>query len=145
MKKFEFILRINSNIICQRFFAVKNFNSKVSGSMDIIECLNDCVEMVQKQLKLKSLEYLWSQYNPYDKQSDEQINKTSIYDKEDIFDFEIRIDEKVIAARRFTGNVYPQRVRYSVDIRDLIPKVISRIQDTMSQEKFNVEYVTTNH
>lgn len=145
MKKFEFILRINSNIICQRFFAVKNFNPKVSGSVDIIECLNECVEMVQKQLKLKSLEYLWSQYNPYEKQSEEQVNRVSVYDKEDIFDFEIRIDEKVIAARRFTGNVYPQRVRYSVDIRDLIPKVISRIQDTMGQEKFNVEYVTTNH
>jgi len=143
MKKFEFMLRINNNIICQRYFAIKNFNSKSMASLDIIECLNDCVEMVQNQLKIKSLEYLWSQYNAYDKQTEEQINRTSIYDKEDIFDFEIRIDERVVAARRFTGNVYPQRVRYSVDIRELIPKIITLIQETLGQEKFNVEYATT--
>lgn len=144
MKKFEFILRINGNIICQRYFAVKNFNPKYPYHMDIFECLEDCVDMIQKQLKNKSVEYLWSQFNPYDKQTEDQINRTPIYDKEDIFDFEIRIDEKVTAAKRFTGNVYPQRVRYSVDIRDLIPKIISRIQETLGQEKFsNVEYGTT--
>ena len=143
MKKFEFILRINGNIICQRYFAVKNFNPKVTQSMDIIHCVNDCVEMIQRQLKKKSLEYLWTQYNPYDKQLEEQINRTPIYDKEDIFDFEIRIDERVIGTRRFTGNVYPQRVRYSVDIRELIPKIITQIQYTLGQEKFDVEYTTT--
>jgi hypothetical protein len=86
------------------------------------------------------LEHLWSQYNAYEKQTEEQINRTPIYDKEDIFDFEIRIDERVIGTRRFTGNVYPQRVRYTVDIRELIPRIISQIQDTLGQEKIHVEY-----
>ena len=143
MKKFEFILRINGNIICQRYFAVKNFNPKSVQSLDIIECINECVEMVQSQLKKKSLEYLWGQFNAYEKQIEEQINRNSIYDKEDIFDFEIRIDERVIGARRFTGNVYPQRVRYSVDVRELIPKIISQIQYTLGKEKIDVEYTTT--
>lgn len=140
MKKFEFSLKINGNIICQRYFAVKNFNPKTVWSVLTIDCVEDCVDMIQGQLKNKSLEYLWNQYNPYEKQTEDQINRTPIYDKEDIFDFEIRIDERVVAAKRFTGNVYPQRVRYSVDIRDLIPKIISRIQDTLGQEKFSVEY-----
>jgi hypothetical protein len=143
MKKFEFMLRINGNIICQRYFAVKNFNPKNVASLEVIECVNDCVEMIQRQLKIKSLEFLWSQYNAYEKQTEDQINKTPIYDKEDIFDFEIRIDERVIGARRFTGNVYPQRVRYTVDIRELIPKIISQIQYTLGQENFTVEYTTT--
>ncbi len=143
MKKFEFLLKINGNIICQRYFAVKNFNPKTVWSVLTIDCVEDCVDMIQGQLKNKSLEYLWNQYNPYEKQTEDQINRTPIYDKEDIFDFEIRIDERVVAAKRFTGNVYPQRVRYSVDIRDLIPKIISRIQDTLGQEKFSVEYSTT--
>lgn len=140
MKKFEFILRINGNIICQRYFAVKNFNPKSVSSLNLIDCVNDCVEMVQGQLKKKSLEYLWNQYNAYEKQTEEQINRTPIYDKEDIFDFEIRVDERVVGARRFTGNVYPQRVRYSVDIRELIPKIITQIQETLGQEKLHVEY-----
>ena len=143
MKKFEFILRINGNIICQRYFAVKNFNYKSIQSLDLIYCTENCVDLIQSQLKDKSIEYLWNQYNPYDKQTEDQINRTPIWDKEDIFDFEIRIDERVISAKRFTGNVYPQRVRYSVDIRDLIPKIISRIQEVLSQENFSVEYGTT--
>jgi hypothetical protein len=143
MKKFEFMLRINGNIICQRYFAVKNFNPKNVASLEVIECVNDCVEMIQRQLKIKSLEFLWSQYNAYEKQTEDQINKTPIYDKEDIFDFEIRIDERVIGTRRFTGNVYPQRVRYTVDIRELIPRIISQIQYTLGQENFTVEYTTT--
>ena len=143
MKKFEFLLKINGNIICQRYFAVKNFNTKSSQSLDIMDCTNTCVTMIQNQLKKKSLEYLWGQFNAYEKQTEEQINRTPIYEKEDIFDFEIRIDEKTISAKRFTGNVYPQRVRYSVDIRDLIPKIISQIQSVLEQENLHVEYATT--
>ena len=140
MKKFEFILRINGNIICQRYFAVKNFNPKSVNSLDLLYCIKDCAEMVQNQLKKKSLEYLWGQYNAYEKQTEDQINRTPIYEKEDIFDFEIRIDERVVGSKRFTGNVYPQRVRYSVDVRELIPKIISQIQYTLGQEKLHVEY-----
>ena len=140
MKKFEFLLKINGNIICQRYFAVKNFNTKSVNSVDLYYCSEDCVEFVENQLKDKAIDYLWNQYNPYDKQTSEQINRTPIYEKEDIFDFEIRIDEKTVVAKRFTGNVYPQRVRYSVDIRELIPKIITRIQETLSEENITVEY-----
>ena len=48
MKKFEFILRINGNIICQRYFAVKNFNPKTVWSLITIECVEDCVAIVIK-------------------------------------------------------------------------------------------------
>lgn len=143
MKKFEFILRINGNIICQRYFSVRNFNHKAIITYEMLCCVDECATMIQNQLKEKAIDYLWNQFNPYEKQTEEQINRTPIYDKEDIFDFEIRIDERVIASKRFTGNIYPQRVRYSVDIRDLIPTIISRIQETLSQEKFGVESETT--
>lgn len=139
MKKFEFILRINGNIICQRYFAVRNFNPKSVQSLDMLYCVSDCVSMIQERMKEKSVDYIWNQFNPYDVQTTEQINRTPIFEKEDIFDFEIRIDERIVAAKRFTGNVYPQRVRYSVDIRDIIPSIISSIQETLTQEYFSVE------
>jgi hypothetical protein len=144
MKKFEFILRINGNIICQRFFSVKKFNPNVVQSIDMIDCVDECVYIVKQLLKTRSVEFLWSQYNPYEKQTKEQINRTPIWEKEDVFDFEIRIDEKTVSARRFTGNIYPQRVRYSVDIREIIPRIISTIQETLGSENISVEYVTTN-
>lgn len=140
MKKFEFLLYINGNIICQRFFSVKEFNTDVIRSLDIVECLNDCTTIIQNTMKDKSVDYLWDHYNPYKPQLQEEIPTIDVFEKEDIFDFEIRVDGKSIAKRTFTGNVYPQRVRYSVDIRKQIPTIIDRIQYTLSLENLDVEY-----
>jgi hypothetical protein len=88
----------------------------------------------------KSLEYLWKYYNPYKPQTEEEIDRRNIYENEDFFDLEIRYDDKgyrrSIAKERFSGNVYPPKVRYSVDIRELIPKIISCIQEGLSREKY---------
>lgn len=142
MKKFEFVLHINGNIICQRYFSVKNYNRDVRNSLDLKWCIEECVEMIQKDMKNKSVDYLYRQHNQYVKQTQEEVtaNKQDIYEKEDVFDFEIKIDDRKIITKRFTGNVYPQRVRYSVDVRKLIPSIISNIQDAFSQEYFDVEY-----
>jgi len=144
MKKCEFILYINKNIICQRYFNVKGFNKKSLNSMDLYYCVNDVVGIIEKDLNNKSVDYLWKGYNPYLKQDEEQIVKEDIYENEDIFDFEIRVDDKVVIAKQFSGNVYQQRVRYSVDIRKLIPSIINRITETLSEEKLDVEYDLIN-
>jgi hypothetical protein len=140
MKKFEFVLYINRNIICQRYFSVRNYNPEVTKSLDIVECINDCVYVIQKDMKKKSKEYLWKHYNPWKVQQQDEINNKNIFENEDVFDFDIKVDGRAIATKRFTGNVYPQRVRYSVDIRDIIPTIINTIQETLSQENFDVEY-----
>jgi len=144
MKKFEFVLYINGNIICQRYFTVKNFNHKSLKSLEAKYCLDECVEMIQKDLTKKTYEYLYRSYNPYKKQLQEDIVVENIFDNEDVFDFEIKTEIKnelrLIGKRRFTGNVYPQRVRYSVDVRKIIPALIKEIQETFSREKFSVEY-----
>ena len=142
MKKFEFVLYINGNIICQRYFSVKNYNRDVRYSMDLKECIDDCVQIIQTDLKDKSKDYLYKQYNPWQKQTQEELdaNKREVSEKEDVFDFEIKVDDRPVVKSRFSGNLYPQRVRYSVDVRKLIPEIISTIQDTFSQEYFTVEY-----
>ena len=96
--------------------------------------------MIETDLKKKTYEYLYKSYNPYRKQLQEDIISENIFDNEDVFDFEIKTDDRLIGKKRFTGNVYPQRVRYSVDVRSLIPRIISHIQDVFSQENFTVEY-----
>lgn len=139
MKKFEFVFYINRNIICQRYFTVKNFNKQSVRSMDIVYCLRNVTEMIKKDLKNKTYEFLWSQYNPYVEQKPEDIVKEEPQ-AEDIFDFEIKIDDNVVAHSQIRGNDYPQRVRYSVDIRKMIPEIIAEIQGTLSKENFDVEY-----
>lgn len=140
MKKFEFVLYINGNIICQRYFTVRNFKSKSLKSIESKYCLDECVRLIQKDLKKKTYEYLYKSYNPYKKQLQEDIISENIFDNEDVFDFEIKTDDRLIGKKRFTGNVYPQRVRYSVDVRKIIPALIKEIQETFSKENFSVEY-----
>ena len=141
MKKFKFVLYINGNIICQRYFSVRDYNKDVKKSMDLKWCLDECVGLIQNDLKKKSFEYLYKQYNEFHIQTMEEVESTKdLTEKEDVFDFEIKIDDKVVATTKFSGNFYPQRVRYSVDVRKLIPQIISNIQYVFSQENFTVEY-----
>ena len=140
MKKFEFVLYINENIICQRYFTVKNFNPDSLRSTEVKDCVDNCVYIINKDLKEKTSEYLHKSYNPWKKQLPEEVVSENIYDNEDVFDFEIKVDDKPLVKRRFTGNVYPQRIRYSVDIRKIIPALVKEIQETFSLENFNVEY-----
>ncbi len=140
MKKLEFVLYINNNIICQRYFTVKDFNPKIINSIEIKDCVDICVEMIQEDLKNKTFEFLYKNYNPWNEQKQDDIIVENIYEVEDLFDFEIKVDEKSIIRKQFTGNVYPQRVRYSVDVRKIIPSLIKEIQETFSSEYFSVEY-----
>jgi hypothetical protein len=95
--------------------------------------------MIKMDLKNKTYEFLWGQYNPYFEQKTEDIVKEE-NSVEDVFDFEIKVDDTVVAHTQIRGNDYPQRVRYSVDIRKLIPNIIAEIQTTLSKEYFDVEY-----
>ena len=141
MKKFEFVLYINNNIICQRYFSIKNFNREVLHSLDMKWCVEDCVGLIEKDLKDKSFDYLYKQHNPYKPQTQEEVDATRKQtEKVDTYHFEIKVDDRVVGQKSFTGNVYPQRVRYSVDVRSLIPGIISNIQEVFSQENFTVEY-----
>lgn len=140
MKKCEFILYINGNIICQRYFNVKGFNKKSLNSLNLYDCINDVVGLIEKDLKVKSKDYLWKSFNPFVKQTHDQIVVENIFDNEDIFKLEIKVDDSPVIAKEFTGNFYQQRVRYSVDIRKIIPNIINRITETFTKEKLNVEY-----
>lgn len=137
---YEFYLYINNNIVCQRYFQLKGYNDKVLKSMELKELIETVASIVQKDLENKTRDYLYQHYNPYDTQKSEDIQRIDIYENEDVFDVEIRVNEKIIAKKRFTGNVYPPKVRYSVNIKELIPEIISTIQDTLSQKKYVTEY-----
>lgn len=139
MKKFEFLLKINGHIICQRYFNVREPNMDVIRSMDLYWASNRCVDIIEKDLKEKSEDYLWGSYRPYD--TSDPIKR--VEDKGDEFTFEIMVDGRVVMSQNFSGTPYPQRVRYSVDIRKIIPKIIEELQDVFSEENLTVEYCGT--
>ena len=83
MKKFEFILRINSNIICQRYFAVKNFNHKMVSSFDTLICVEDCTDMIQEQLKKKSLESVLTAEQKQKMQANKDVMKAKMKERKE--------------------------------------------------------------
>jgi hypothetical protein len=137
---YEFYLYINENIVCQRYFQLRGYNENVLHSLELKELIDTVAKIVQKDLESKTRDYLYSHFNPYDVQKSEDIQRINVFDNEDVFDVEVRVSDKIIAKKRFTGNVYPPKVRYSVNIKELIPEIISNIQETLSQKKYTTNY-----
>jgi hypothetical protein len=92
--------------------------------------------IIPRHLQKKSLTYLWDNYNPFFIQSDDG-NKNSL-DRNDNFQFEIKVDEVSVAKSEFSGNYFPPKVRYSVDVREIIPEIMSEIRYYLSLDKLNV-------
>lgn len=161
---FEFILYINNKIICQRFFSVRDFDKDSLQFLDMSEMtnpirdfneesfhLNNMKEMIDSIcgmnngdfgqlgilpnfLKEKTKEYLWLNYNPYAESQSKEVR--GIYEKIDDFQFEILYNKKAIAKTSFTGNFFPPKVRYAVDIKEIIPSILSEIRYYLSQNNY---------
>lgn len=136
---YEFVLYINNKIICQRYFNIKDFRKNevdIKEMMDSICGLNNgdfgLPGIIPNFLKEKTYEYLWSNYNPYIVQTQEDIKVQS--DKNDEFQFEIKAHKKTLAKAAFSGRFYPPRVRYAVDIKEIIPEIISEIKYYLTKE-----------
>ena len=140
-QKFEFLLKINGNIICQRYFSIKGFNYKSLRSLELKECSYEIVDMIQWNLKEKAEDYLWKYYNMYEVQKVEDIQVKNVFEKEDIFDLVIKVDGRERSITTFSGNFFPPKIRYSVDIRSLVPNIIKHIQYVLSRRDYTNEYL----
>lgn len=53
-ERFEFVLTVNGNIICQRYFRINGFRNESLSSMELVETIDSCVSMISDNLKTKS-------------------------------------------------------------------------------------------
>ncbi len=145
--RFEFLLYINKeNIICQRFFEMDNFNESCKNSVELTDLMRELTSMninsfgrlglIPNHLKKQSVDLLWESFNPHKKQNEEDIYIQNVFKKVDDFQFEIKVDGKVIASSMFNGNYFLPKVRYQVDIKDIIPEIISEIKHYLSLDKY---------
>lgn len=142
-QRFEFALNINGHIVCQRYFTIPYFNENLPDIYELKDLMDTLVGMnngeygsmgiIPKHLKKKSMEYLWKNYNPYYQQKEETYK--NIFEKVDSFQFEIKVDKKVLSQSSFEGNWFPPQVRYQVDIKEIIPNIIFEIKDALSKKK----------
>lgn len=134
-QRFEFLLYINNNIICQRYFNIKDFNedgyrNNVKELMDVLTGMNNgqfgTLGIIPNFLKERSKDNTWANYNPY--AGTQELASRSIFEKIDDFQFEIRVDRKMAAKSTFSGNYFQPKVRYAVDIKEIIPSIITEIR-----------------
>ncbi len=150
--RYQFVLYINDNIICQRYFNIFDFNEDSLNSIELKELMESVAGMnngdhgslgiIPRYLQRKSLAYLWDNYNPYATQYDE--NNKNIFERKDNFQFEIKIDEKSVAKTEFSGNYFPPKIRYAVDVREIIPEIISEVRSFLSQKSYTIDSKTTS-
>jgi len=150
--RFQFILYINdTNIVCQRYFNIFDFNEDSLKSdelklmMESITGMNNgqhgSLGIIPRFLQRKSLTYLWDNYNPYN-QYEETVK--NIFERKDNFQFEIKIDDKTVVKTEFIGNYFPPKVRYAVNIKEIIPDIMSEIRYYLSKKKYVISTETND-
>jgi hypothetical protein len=145
-QRFEFGFYINDKVICKRLFNVRDYNPNVLKSLELRELMFNIINtesedghlgIIPEYLKNKSLEYLWSNYDPYSETNSEIYRGV---DKEDNYQFEIIVDKKIVTKGQFSGSWFPPKVRYQVNIKDLVPDIMSEIRSFFSQKEYKKNY-----
>jgi hypothetical protein len=147
--RFEFNLCVNKNIICQRLFDVRRYNDDVLESIELKELMDNITGMntngfgalgiIPNYFKGLCENMAWDNYKPY-KDYSQYTSSRGVFDNEDIFTFEIKIDKEVVASSQFSGNWFQTDVRYAVNIRRIIPKIIREIETYMSLREYTMKY-----
>jgi len=141
---YEFLLLINNKPIVGRNFSIRGFNSDSLRSIELKDTIDHAVYLIKEQFKDRSMDYLYKYYNPYLTQDEKElINRSrnmNIYENEDLFTFQIKVNGKIVAESIFSGNDYPPKVRYDVNIREIISEIIAAIQQGLSLKKYTKEY-----
>ena len=130
-QKCEFLLELGNNIICQRYFTVRNFNHKAIYSLDLHNTVRYIVDKIESSLVLKTLHFLDSSYRE---------NSNDLPNKGETFTITIKVGNRKILTTIFPSSVYPPKIRYTVDIRPQISYILRELTETLSSKKLTTHY-----
>lgn len=136
--KFEFLLKLNDNIVCQRYFNVKGFNAKTLNSMELFDEVKSVVDEISHDLKIRTCVHMTDNMSQYFAEGKEEQET----DQNDFFTVSIRKDDKNIITRYFEGAAYPPKVRYTVDIRPSLRRILKNFTDILSGKNATTNYLT---
>lgn len=139
--KLEFLLTLSGNIIVQRFFNVRGYNPNVRKSIDLHDNVKKICEEIQEDLKEKTLEYLHENQH-YFPLFDPSNNEGP--DTEEYFELMIKQNDDVFISRMFPAHIYHPKVRYSVDIRPILRRVLGELSETFSSNDITTKYLKYN-
>jgi len=136
--KFEFLLKLENNIVIQRFFNVNGHNPASKTSLDLFDCVTDICEEIARDLKSKTLDMM-SLHDDF--VSPEQRKEEMINYKEENFILEIKQGDRVFISRIFPAHIYHPKVRYAVDIRPKVRKILGALTDVLSERELTKTYL----
>jgi hypothetical protein len=137
--KMEVIMTLNDNIIVQRFYNVKGYNPKSRRSLDVSYALKEVAELVENNLKIKSLIYMVDNQDQI--MTDPEILETSNTEGAEYFNLYIKIGDETICHRIVDAKLYPPKVRYTVDIRPELKTILRGLTDIFSTENLCFKYM----
>ena len=139
LTKLEFLITLNNNIVIQRFFNVKNYNTKAEKSLDVYEYMKDFVEEFHREQKMRTTVYMMDLINEIIE--DPSILETSMTDGPEVFHFKIIKENMTICHRSLDAKIFPPKIRYTVDIRQQVKSVLRELTDIFSSEELETTYL----
>lgn len=130
-QKCEFLLELGNNIICQRYFTVRNFNQRAIHSLDLYHTLSYIVDKIESNLVRKTVHFLDRSYRE---------NSNDLPNKGETFTITIKVGNRKILTTIFPSSVYPPKIRYTVDIRPQISYILRELTETLSSKKLTTHY-----
>ena len=132
---YSFELKINNDIICQRYFNITGFNENSLQSVTFKEYFDVVCNLIQKDLESKTRVYLYNVCSTFaneemlTKRQQNGLYKSELYSPlHDEFDpsygntdtnnitFSFSYKDNIMMMRTWDGNVYPQFIRKNIDI-----------------------------
>lgn len=145
---YEFILRINNNIISQRYFNIRRYNEKCRESIEIIEMMDEIMGMdgyiqlgiIPEFFKRKCITKSWDIYNPLQYQNRDKVWEKPEFEYKSDFNFEVLVNKEVVVSTSFNANLFHNSVRYNIDIREIIPDIVRTITHYMSLNNYTEKF-----
>ena len=137
--KLEFLMMVNDNIIVQRFFNVREFNSEAKNSLELYELLREFRDDIHTQLSLKTVTYMTD--NMYEIINNPTILDTSYTDGPEYFNIFIKQNDMTICHRQVDAKVYPPKIRYTVDVRPHLKNLLMELTDIFSSKNLTKKYL----
>ena len=127
----------------ETFLKSNDYNTEVNNSYLLKELMDNIIGINNGQwgdqgiipafLKEKSINYLWENHNEHYVQTEETL-KNSIR-KVDMFQFDIKIDKKVVVSSKLQNYFYPLSAVNTVKIKEIIPSIMAEIRLFLGKKK----------
>jgi hypothetical protein len=136
--KFEFLLTLENNIVCQRFFNVREYNPQIRHSMDLYYIVKNICDEIGEDLKIKTMDYLYDNMEFF---YDSDDSETKLDSTQEYFVLEIKLGDEVFIRSMFPANYYHPKVRYTVDIRPYLKRYLSELTNVLSSKDLETTYL----